>query len=64
MSKTITVGDRVKRSDKQAFRYSKGEGTVIEITQDDRCKIKWDEKASTGQQHSTIQKRFLITLNK
>ena len=38
--------------------YEKGVGTVIEVKGDCR-KIKWDEKASTGQQHSTVNVKKL-----
>lgn len=34
-------------------------GTVVEKTYDGRNKIKWDIKTNTGQEHSTIQTKFL-----
>ena len=54
------VGDRVTRAKINAFRYGKGNGVIVEITHDGRNKIKWDEVNTTGQQHSTIQSRFLV----
>jgi hypothetical protein len=60
---TIEIGDRVKRRPVNAFRYSSDNiGTVVGKTTDGRNKIKWDIKAKTGQQHSTIQSRFLIKM--
>ncbi len=52
--------DRVTRKKIGAFRYSTGNGTVKEIRDGNRCYIKWDDKASTGQQHSTVSERFLM----
>lgn len=58
------AGDRVTRKNVNAFRYMQGiNGTIVYITYDDRCYIRWDTKASTGQQHSTIQKKYLTHLN-
>lgn len=48
------VGDRVKR--KNGYQVC---GEVVEVS-DISCKIKWDEIASNGQQHSTIQFKFLV----
>ena len=57
------VNDRVTRKPIQAFKYMQGiTGTIINIDKWGKCKIKWDIKASTGQQHSTIDQRFLIKL--
>ena len=60
------VGDRVTRRKVNAFRYNLGYiGTVVEIKKDGRCFIKWDEKSGKygipgiGQQHSTINPKFL-----
>ena len=59
----MKVGDRVTRSKLNAFRYHREmNGTVISITHDNRCYIKWDEKNTTGQQHSTVNPKFLILL--
>jgi hypothetical protein len=55
----LAIGDRVKRKRVNAFRYSEyNEGEIIEVL-GTRYKIKWDKPASTGQKHSTIDKRFL-----
>ncbi len=55
------VGDRVTRKKVNAFRYSPDIiGTIVEIKEGKRYRIQWDEKASTGQQHSTISERFLM----
>lgn len=52
-------GDRVTRKNVNAFRYMQGAcGTIVKVM-GDRCKIKWDEINTTGQQHSTINKKFL-----
>lgn len=60
MEAEIKVGDRVTRKNVNAFRYMQGiNGTVVSITYDKRCFIKWDIKANTGQQHSTINPKFL-----
>ncbi len=52
----IKVGSIVTR--KLVWYNDFRNGEVVEII-DDRCKIKWDEKRQTGQQHSTINKKFL-----
>lgn len=55
------VGDRVKRAQVNAFKYHREmTGTIVEITYDGRNKIKWDEKNTTGQQHSTVLSKFLV----
>lgn len=56
-------GDRVTRAKINAFRYGKGNGTIVEIKKDGRNKIKWDDVNTTGQQHSTIQSKFLVKLS-
>lgn len=58
----MKIGDRVTRKKINAFRYSVGNGTVVSIEEDKRIKVRWDKKASNGQQHSTIQEKFLIKL--
>lgn len=55
----ITVGDFVRRKKVNAFRYHQEMvGIVLKIT-DGRAYIRWEIKQRTGQQHSTIQLRFL-----
>jgi len=59
----LKVGDRVTRKNVNAFRYMQGiKGIIVEITYDGRNKIKWDVKNKTGQQHSTIQTKFITKL--
>lgn len=54
------LNDRVTRKNVNAFRYMQGiDGRVVSIKPGNRCYIKWDIQASTGQQHSTISERFL-----
>lgn len=53
--RSFKVNDRVSRKD-----GSKKHGVIVELTYDGRCKIKWDEVQRTGQQHSTINPKFLI----
>lgn len=62
MSKELLkVGDKVTRKNINAFRYMQGIiGEIVEKTTDGRNKIKWEVVASNGQQHSTIQDKFLI----
>lgn len=57
------VKDRVTRKAVNNFSQDGSIGTVVEILPGDRCKIKWDVKSSTGQQHSTIQFKFLSKVN-
>lgn len=59
----ILVGDRVQRKPINNFDRSGMIGTVVELVPPNRVKIKWDVKQSNGQQHSTIQTRFLIKEN-
>jgi len=54
------IGDRVTRRPVNNFSRCGAVGTIVEITSDYRNKIKWDEKQSNGQQHSTIQSKFLM----
>lgn len=54
------IGDRVTRKPVNNFDRSGMKGTIVAITYDYRNKIKWDEKQRTGQQHSTIQSKYLI----
>jgi hypothetical protein len=63
MEDSFSQGDRVTRKKVNAFRYSEGNGTVVSINPDGRVFIKWDKVASTGQQHSTIQPKFLHKIN-
>jgi hypothetical protein len=56
----FSIGDRVTRKPVNNFDRSGMKGTIVAITPDYRNKIKWDEKQRTGQQHSTIQSKFLI----
>lgn len=53
------IGDRVTRKPVNNFDRSGMKGIIVEIN-GNRNKIKWDEKQDTGQQHSTIQSKFLI----
>ncbi len=53
------VGDRVKRKPVNNFDRNGGEGTIIKTLPGNRNYIKWDIKQATGQQHSTIQSKFL-----
>ena len=63
-SHEINIGDRVRRGNINAFRYNQEvSGIVVLKTSDGRNYIKWYEKASNGQQHSTIQSKFLIKIN-
>lgn len=52
------IGYRVTRKPVNNFSRDGMIGTIVEELEN-RSKIKWDKKASTGQQHSTIQNRFL-----
>lgn len=62
MPSAIVSGSRVIRSKLNAFRYHRHvEGTVIKVI-GERCYIKWDEINTTGQQHSTVNKKFLILI--
>lgn len=57
------VGDKVTRANINAFRYMQSiNGEIVEKTKDGRNKIKWEVVAGNGQQHSTIQDRYLIKL--
>lgn len=57
---SFKVGDKVTRKNINAFRYMQGiVGEIVEKTPDGRNKIKWEVIASNGQQHSTIQDKFL-----
>lgn len=63
------IGDRVAR--KKYFSYQCNSGTIEKIDQYGRCYILWDKKSGKatpgytsfnpdiGQQHSTINQRFL-----
>lgn len=63
MTDKFTPGERVTRKQVNAFQYHRyQEGTIIEKTPEGRNKIKWDDKTDTGQQHSTIQDKFLTHL--
>ncbi len=53
------TGDKVSRK-KTPPPFMCNVGTIIEIDEYDHCKIKWDEPAKTGQQHSTLNKKILI----
>jgi len=55
------VGDRVSRKPINNFKSQSDEvGTIVNIfTLASRAKIKWDKKSNNGQQHSTIQLKFL-----
>ena len=54
-------GCRVSRKPVQNFKHqSHEEGTVVELKYNKTAAyIKWDRKNKTGQQHSTIQLKFL-----
>ncbi len=53
-------GDRVRRKKEQEYTCNKG--TVISINDYGKVIVKWDEKASNGQQQSTLDKKVLIHL--
>lgn len=60
----IQVGDRVTRKSKALILLQPTlKGTVIE-KKGERSYIRWDEKASNGQTHSTIQDKYLMKLEK
>jgi hypothetical protein len=52
----------VKRNKVWADYFNDHRTGVVVKDFGERCKIKWDEKASTGQQHSTISKKNLVKL--
>ena len=56
------IGDRVTRKPVNNFDRSGMQGTIVAITFYYRNKIKWDVKQKTGQQHSTIQSKYLIKI--
>ena len=63
-SQEFKVGDKVTRKNVNAFRYMQGiNGVIVEKTIDGRNKIKWPVIQSNGQQHSTIQDKYLIKTN-
>lgn len=63
-SDKLMVGDTVVRKQVNAFRYHRSvKGVIVEITSDGRNRIRWDDKNKTGQQHSTIQTKFLQKIN-
>lgn len=55
----LQIGSRVQRRPVNNFDRSGMVGTVVEFVQENRVKIKWDVKQSNGQQHSTIQIKFI-----
>lgn len=57
------INDRVTRKPVNNFNRSGMKGTIVQIMNDGRNYIKWDIKQPTGQQHSTIQSKFLIKTN-
>lgn len=52
------IGDKVQRKMIGAFRYDRRVGEVV-LVFEDRLKIKWETPASTGQQHSTVQMKYI-----
>ncbi len=50
------IGDRVKR---KSTREHTQHGTIVAIETFGKIKVKWDEKSSNGQQHSTLDKKVL-----
>jgi hypothetical protein len=54
------IGDRVRR--KKCPDYQCNKGTIESINEYGRCYIIWDEKSDNGQQHSTLQQKFLDPL--
>ena len=57
------IGDTVTRKPVNNFDRSGMKGVVVETKEYNgyyTCKIKWEVKQETGQQHSTIQTKFLI----
>lgn len=62
----LEVGDTVLRKWhwKENNTGENVQGKVVEKLSHKRCKIKWNLKASNGQQHTTIQDKFLVKWGK
>ncbi len=56
MAEQLKVGDIVCRKSTREHTQS---GIIISINQYNKAQVKWDEKASNGQQHSTLDLKVL-----
>lgn len=67
----LKKGDRVTRKSVNNFKSMAGEpGTIVTVfhsnhstDKNSRAYIRWDRINKTGQQHSTVQFRFLTLIN-